>query len=142
MLNTVQSPSIYNSPAPASWIPICLPKYNPQSFVHAYISFLRRQETHGSSDRPQTPVPESDVPDETTGPKSNANNYPITSNEDLQSPSIILVCISTGADMDVTRGWSNSVAQVRHCPFSRSILTVNVVNTCRNLKTMAYLQRL
>ena len=87
-------------------------------------------------------APESDVPEETTGPKPNAKNSPVTCNEDLQSPSVILVCISTGADMDVIRSWSNSTAQVGHYPFSRGILAVNVVNTCRDLKTMAHLQKL
>lgn len=140
ILNTVQSPSIFNSPAPASWIPICLPKYNPQSFVHAYISFLRRREVHGMPDRPPTPVPESDVPEETVGPNSNVNNYAVTCNEDLQSPSILLVCISTGADMDVVRGWCNSATEVGNYLFN-VIFDLDVLNTCRNSRVMAYLQK-
>ena len=38
ILNTIHSPSIYNSPANASWIPVCLPKFNPSGFVNAYIT--------------------------------------------------------------------------------------------------------
>jgi hypothetical protein len=26
-----------------TWLPICLPKFNPQGFVHAYISFIREE---------------------------------------------------------------------------------------------------
>ncbi|KJA17429.1 hypothetical protein HYPSUDRAFT_146508, partial [Hypholoma sublateritium FD-334 SS-4] len=47
ILNTIHSPSIYNSPANASWIPVCLPKFNPTGFVNAYITFLRRDDTEG-----------------------------------------------------------------------------------------------
>ncbi|KAF8967063.1 vacuolar fusion protein MON1 [Flammula alnicola] len=44
ILNTLHSPSIYNSPANASWIPVCLPKFNPAGFVNAYITFLRKDD--------------------------------------------------------------------------------------------------
>ncbi|KZT43772.1 DUF254-domain-containing protein [Sistotremastrum suecicum HHB10207 ss-3] len=40
LLNTLAVPSLSSSVATASWIPICLPKYNPQAFLHAYISYL------------------------------------------------------------------------------------------------------
>ncbi|KAF8349271.1 trafficking protein Mon1-domain-containing protein [Amanita rubescens] len=132
ILNTVQSPSIFNSPAPASWIPICLPKYNPQCFVHAYISFLRRREVHGPPDRPPTPVPECDVPEETVGPNFNANNYAVTCNEDLQSPSLLLVCISTGLDMDVVRGWCDSATQ----KLEGDGLLAEIIDACRSRNTV------
>ncbi|EDR13724.1 uncharacterized protein LACBIDRAFT_245305 [Laccaria bicolor S238N-H82] len=45
ILNTLHSPSILNSPASASWIPFCLPKFNPSGFVNAFIAFLRKDDT-------------------------------------------------------------------------------------------------
>ncbi|KDR82664.1 hypothetical protein GALMADRAFT_57126 [Galerina marginata CBS 339.88] len=45
IMNTIHSPSIYNSPASASWIPVCLPKFNPAGFVNAYITFLRKDDS-------------------------------------------------------------------------------------------------
>ncbi|KAF9049532.1 DUF254-domain-containing protein [Hymenopellis radicata] len=44
LMNTVHNPSIYNSPASASWIPICLPKFNPSGFLNVYIAFLQRED--------------------------------------------------------------------------------------------------
>ncbi|PFH53895.1 hypothetical protein AMATHDRAFT_186512 [Amanita thiersii Skay4041] len=88
ILNTIHSPSIYDSPAPSSWIPVCLPKYNSQIFVNAYISFLRREDEHNSSSTQQ--------------------------NQDCsraQLQSVALVCISSGGDMDLIRGWCNDAAQ-------------------------------
>ncbi|KAJ7600833.1 trafficking protein Mon1-domain-containing protein [Mycena floridula] len=56
LLNTIHSPSIVNSPASSSWIPVCLPKFKPEGFVNAYISFMRKdQETlEMESDRRST----------------------------------------------------------------------------------------
>ncbi|KAF8908989.1 vacuolar fusion protein MON1 [Gymnopilus junonius] len=47
IMNTIHSPSIYNSPASASWVPVCLPKFNPAVFVNAYIAFLRKDDSEG-----------------------------------------------------------------------------------------------
>lgn len=44
LVNTVQSSSSVNSSAAASWLPICLPKFNPAAFVNAYVTFLRRKD--------------------------------------------------------------------------------------------------
>ncbi|KAG6887771.1 hypothetical protein C0995_012885 [Termitomyces sp. Mi166 len=101
-LNTIHSPSILNSPASSSWIPLCLPKYNSLSFVNAYISFLRRDnEVASSPSRPQsgeaglesTPTQESMVPLYVTPTQSR----------------LVLVCISGGGDVESIRGWCESV---------------------------------
>lgn len=39
LLNTVTAPSLRDSPA--SWLPICLPKFNPAGFLHAYVASVR-----------------------------------------------------------------------------------------------------
>lgn len=45
LLNTLASPSLASASesASASWVPICLPKYNPDGFTHTYVSYLRPQ---------------------------------------------------------------------------------------------------
>ncbi|KAF8635850.1 hypothetical protein AX15_000042 [Amanita polypyramis BW_CC] len=128
ILNTIQSPSVFNSPAPASWIPICLPKYNSQNFVHAYISFLHRPESE-SSGQASASVPEFG---ETSGPRSDVSHYLGTGKEDVQSPDVVLVCISTGADMDVIRGWSNNASQ----KLENDGLLGGIIDACRSRNTI------
>ena len=112
ILNTIHAPSIYTSPAPASWVPICLPKYNPQHFAHAYISFLCRQEDRGPADQPTAPVTEPYIPDESRDQMLEADNNRVARKVELPVPNVVLVCISLGADMDSVRGWSNAASQV------------------------------
>lgn len=38
LLNTLASSSTLRSSE--SWLPICLPKFNPAGFVHAYVSYV------------------------------------------------------------------------------------------------------
>ncbi|EED82311.1 predicted protein [Postia placenta Mad-698-R] len=44
LVNTIHSPSIINSSAAASWLPVCLPKFNSAAFVNAYVMFLRKED--------------------------------------------------------------------------------------------------
>lgn len=39
LLNTLSSSETLRTTE--SWLPICLPKFNPAGFVHAYVSFVR-----------------------------------------------------------------------------------------------------
>ncbi|KAG8746378.1 Vacuolar fusion protein mon1 [Ceratobasidium sp. 428] len=39
LLNTLSSPALRSSSS-ASWVPICLPKFNPKGFLYCYVSFL------------------------------------------------------------------------------------------------------
>lgn len=39
LLNTLKSSATLRTVE--TWLPICLPKFNPAGFVHAYISFVR-----------------------------------------------------------------------------------------------------
>ncbi|CAE7158676.1 unnamed protein product [Rhizoctonia solani] len=39
LLNTLSAPALRSS-ASASWLPICLPKFNPRGFLYCYVSFL------------------------------------------------------------------------------------------------------
>ncbi|KAF8630953.1 hypothetical protein AX17_005309 [Amanita inopinata Kibby_2008] len=132
ILNTVHSPSIINSPASASWIPVCLPKYNSQTFVNAYISFLRREDHQGSHDLPPILMQDSGAPEVTQGlgpevRKSLAVDGGLTS-----SSNVVLVCISGSGDMDVTRGWCDTVAQV----LENDGLTEEIMDACRSRSTV------
>ncbi|EPQ31033.1 uncharacterized protein PFL1_01222 [Pseudozyma flocculosa PF-1] len=42
LVNTVYGTEAIREPGGESWVPICLPKFAPQGFVHAYVSFLER----------------------------------------------------------------------------------------------------
>lgn len=55
LINTVLSSSSVNSSAAASWLPVCLPKFNPAAFVNAYVTFLRRKDLEGA-EIVQTPM--------------------------------------------------------------------------------------
>ncbi|EGO23921.1 hypothetical protein SERLADRAFT_470414 [Serpula lacrymans var. lacrymans S7.9] len=100
LMNTIHSPSIFNSPASASWIPVCLPKFNPSGFVNAYISFLRR-----ASDA---------VPPEVIGRSSQSDvegrdEDRLAPNASEPDSAISLVCISGGGDFETVRGWCDTV---------------------------------
>ncbi|CAE6421199.1 unnamed protein product [Rhizoctonia solani] len=52
LLNTLSAPALRSS-ASASWLPICLPKFNPQGFLYCYVSFLDAgQDTQDVADEP------------------------------------------------------------------------------------------
>lgn len=104
ILNTVQSPSILNSPASASWIPICLPKFNPSGFVNAYISFLRKDD---SKDDDMLTSSQSD----SSGDSTMNSRVTLTDTGHERESSIAVVCISGGADFDTIRGWCDSVTE-------------------------------
>ncbi|KAF9485853.1 DUF254-domain-containing protein [Pholiota conissans] len=104
ILNTIHSPSIYNSPANASWIPVCLPKFNPSGFVNAYITFLRKDDTV-------------DLHDISNASVHSADNHPPVEHhaeepdpqEGLNESGIALVCISAGGELENIRNWCDTV---------------------------------
>ncbi|KAI0648130.1 trafficking protein Mon1-domain-containing protein [Trametes meyenii] len=117
LVNTIHSPSIINSSAAASWLPVCLPKFNSSAFVNAYVTFLPR--TNGQ-DTPQVP----------SSPQGPAENPVHTESEELSvsddassreslpvgissgGPTDIgLICVSGNADFEAVRGWCDTVSQ-------------------------------
>ena len=98
LLNTIQSPSIANSSASASWIPVCLPKFNASGFVNAYIEFLRPPDDESN---PSSPTTASEASQSAEVPDTN-----------LQDQSVALVCISGGGDFESIRGWCNLATEV------------------------------
>ncbi|KAF8551678.1 DUF254-domain-containing protein [Imleria badia] len=99
IVNTIHSPSIFNSPAAASWIPVCLPKFNPTGFVNAYITFLRKPE-HNEAAASNT---DSGVLDDRQGhpadPPQQAGQL---------DAGVGLVCISGGGEFETVRGWCDT----------------------------------
>ena len=142
LINTIHSPSIINSSAAASWLPICLPKFNPSAFVNAYVSFLRRGDDHrepatppigvsapGAATRPQSPTTptagagtsvHSGSAEGTASPvKDEADSKNVAASEHEASEQrdphvdIGLVCVSGLADFEAVRGWCTTASEVR-----------------------------
>lgn len=114
LLNTVHSPSIANSPASSSWIPICLPKFNPSGFVNAYVSFLRNDDIHEAQAGEHVSGAE-DATD-SRSPNSPRHNMKFFHTSDQRR--ITLLCISGGGDLDTVRTWCDTVTQVQFISFS------------------------
>jgi hypothetical protein len=93
LMNTVHSPSVLNSSATASWLPVCLPKFNPAGFVNAYVHFLGADDPAFSA--PPTPTPDGDAP----APPDPAPEH-----------GLALVCVSAGGDFEAIRAWGAAAA--------------------------------
>jgi hypothetical protein len=107
IVNTIHSPSIFNSPAASSWIPFCLPKFNAGGFANAYITFIRKDSVHLSD---VTTSPSHDDRDTTKSLESpRTENSQAEARVGLDESGIAFVCISEGGEFDVIRGWCDSV---------------------------------
>lgn len=123
LLNTIHAPSILNSPASASWIPVCLPKFNPSGFVNAYISFLQKSEeekAQGARNRVQdhadAETPIRDCVSHESGDANNSFNFEAVDqrqNPPTSESGIALVCISGGGEFETVRMWCDTVTKVR-----------------------------
>lgn len=122
LLNTIHSPSILNSPASASWIPVCLPKFNPSGFVNAYISFPRKlEEEKAQGERREQDAAEAETPTrDSASHESGDASGPFDSEAVDQQQSfltaesgIALVCISGGGEFEAVRVWCDTVTKVK-----------------------------
>ena len=120
LVNTIYAPSIINSSASASWLPICLPKFNSSAFVNAYVMFLRRE----AEKVPVTPSffktsspgsQNSELSSEGGQTLEVADHSENTSprEKEKSSPEIGLVCVSGSADFEAVRSWCDTVSRVR-----------------------------
>lgn len=103
-----------NSPASASWIPVCLPKFNPAGFVNAYITFLRRPDADQKSYQRTARDTEKGVA-ETSASDIAESSQGITSWQTtrlIEDSGIGLVCISGGGEFETVRAWCDTVTQV------------------------------
>lgn len=97
LLNTIKSPSIMNSQASASWIPVCLPKFYPSGFVNAYISFLPRDTSQGNSSPPSP---------STTSTPPGENEM-----DEVQESNISLICVSSTGDFEHVKNWCETATK-------------------------------
>ncbi|RPD62325.1 DUF254-domain-containing protein [Lentinus tigrinus ALCF2SS1-7] len=110
LINTIHSPSILNNSAAASWLPVCLPKFNAGAFVNAYVMFLPR------GDMPTTPSgPPVDGEAESTAASSEADDTESTQSLPTgiatdRPAEIGLICVSGNADFEAVRGWCETVS--------------------------------
>ena len=106
-MNTIHSPSIFNSPASASWIPVCLPKFNPSGFVNTYITFLRKDNAA------VTPGANTEAHDDSQdNPQDDTATIKLETEEGLNESGIALVCVSAGGEFEVIRNWCDSIIGV------------------------------
>jgi vacuolar fusion protein MON1 len=122
-MNTIHAPSILNSPASASWIPVCLPKFNPGGFVNSYISFLRKgeeeaQQIDASSGKGGEADAETPTRTELRPGSGQAGSTVASVRSDKQNAQevdsgIALVCISGGGEFETVRTWCDTVTKVR-----------------------------
>lgn len=117
LVNTVHSPSIVNNSAAASWVPVCLPKFDQAAFVNAYVTFLRKD----SGGR--TPTPRNSVDDSAEGAQDEGISVVKSASTDDAStlsgkPSheVVLICVSGSADFEAVRSWCDTASHV--CPQS------------------------
>ncbi|KAJ8586551.1 DUF254-domain-containing protein [Rhizopogon salebrosus TDB-379] len=114
LINTVYSPSIVNSPASASWIPVCLPKFNPAGFVNAYITFLRRPDADQISHQRTAGDNERGIADSVSTSNVAESNQGVPSWQTtrlIEDSGIGLVCISGGSEFETVRTWCDTVTQ-------------------------------
>ena len=123
MLNTAHSPSVANSSASASWLPVCLPKFNSSGFVHAFVTSLQSQDEPvpaSASESRSSPVGEPDEggttptrtepePSEMT-PSTQAS--PPNKSPPNASPGVGLIAVSGSGDFEPVKTWCDNVTQV------------------------------
>ncbi len=103
LLNTLSSPSLTSesSASSLSWLPICLPRYHSEAFLHVYLSFLDH--------------------DETMAPKHSSENSEEMSTisergSDETSNDLGLVIVTPKKDdFERVRAWAESIEEVCTC---------------------------
>nr|AHC00625.1 sand family protein [Ganoderma lucidum] len=115
LINTIHSPSILNNSATASYLPVCLPKFNPSAFVNAYVMFLPRSEPQDAAKKP--PTCESDTESTWSAAEEQRTDDAASSHSMFSGaspnhiPQVALVAVSGNADFELVRGWADSTIQ-------------------------------
>ncbi|KAH9080547.1 trafficking protein Mon1-domain-containing protein [Lactarius deliciosus] len=118
LMNTAHSPSIVNSSASASWLPLCLPKYNSSGFVNVFVTFLQSEDNSEST----ATAPDPKTKSKTSRPVENPSPTSVgqeeeTAKADLFIPrkdtnpgiDVGLVCVTANGDFESIRNWCNVV---------------------------------
>ena len=107
-----------NSSAAASFLPICLPKFNASVFVNAYVMFLPRNDLPETPQLPTSPEGEAaSVTGSIEEPQTQIDDS--ASSQSVQSApaanrnvEIGLICVSGNADFEAVRGWCDTISNV------------------------------
>lgn len=119
-MNTAQSPSIVNSAASASWLPLCLPKYNPSGFVHVFVTFLESEACSDSgASAPESKTksrisPSGDPPSGTLA-QGDSSKAELSNRDTISAPDVGLICVTANGDFESIRSWCGVVTEVS-CP--------------------------
>lgn len=122
----MHAPAVTNTPA--SWLPICLPRFNNNGFLHAYVTFPRQDDgdvdsgsrpgesTSASSTEPNADRRSADNNVEERQSELPSFNPNPTSDEanPTKSTGLCLVCVSGGGggEFEAIRKWCDSVTNV------------------------------
>ncbi|GJJ13285.1 hypothetical protein Clacol_007536 [Clathrus columnatus] len=142
LINAVHTSSVAANSA--SWLPICLPKFNPQGFVHAYVNFIEsdsfsidgssignkgKQSSNPYNTNTATPTSETNS---TSGTDTIAQENNMKTLDDIiddtmprkhsifdpllsnNKSGMVLLTVCGGGEFDVVRNWSEAVAKVTH----------------------------
>ncbi|CCM03516.1 uncharacterized protein FIBRA_05650 [Fibroporia radiculosa] len=109
LVNTIHAPSILNSSASASWLPVCLPKFNSAAFVNAYVMFLGRDAVTSTAPKSPRNNTESDIVVDESQPTDAIAESREPSILDKPVPEIGLVCVSGSADFEAVRKWCDTI---------------------------------
>ena len=136
LINTIHSPSILNNSAAASWLPVCLPKFNASAFVNAYVMFLPRSD---SSSAPQKALSDKDTASTHTSTEeapaqgtaedataaaslSPSSSTSLSGIAPTRPAEIALVAVSGNANFEAVRGWCDTVSRVSAPLYLQSLL--------------------
>ena len=121
-MNTAHSPSIVNSSASASWLPLCLPKYNSSGFVNVFVTFLQSEHNSESSSTAHDSKAKSRIgqPVEPPSPtrigqeEDTAKTDPfLTRRDNNPGVDVGLLCVTANGDFESIRDWCSVVIGVR-----------------------------
>jgi vacuolar fusion protein MON1 len=117
LMNTVHSPSIVNSAASASWLPLCLAKYNPSGFVHAFITFLQSEACSESGasapeHKAKSRISSSGDPLSETLAQGDSFKAELSNRDVISVPDVGLICVTANGDFESIRAWCSVVTGV------------------------------
>ena len=140
LINTIHSPSILNNAATASYLPICLPKFNPSAFVNAYVMFLPKNDTSEPSKDVTSDVDTGSVQahmeEQSASDATSLSSLPTGLSSNTNRPvDIALVAVSGSADFELVRGWADTTINVRTSVLVYEYLAVKLI--CRDSTPMA-----
>lgn len=116
-MNTAHSPSIVNSSASASWLPLCLPKYNPSGFVHVFVTFLQSEANSDSGASAPEPKAKSIIspsgdPPSSTLAQGDSSKTESPNRDTILGADVGLICVTANGDFESIRAWCGVVTGV------------------------------